>query len=667
MFRARVFRGRWLASLLLALGGGTAGAEHLVDRQQLEQWADAYYGQAIAEKRSPGITISVVQDGEVILAKGYGYADYGRQVPVDPETSGFVIGSITKTFIATAIGQLLDRGAIRSLDDPANRYLKRVQLPGERGARVTIRHLLTHRAGFEDGSFGMGTRRDTDAPLPLGAAEIEHFLPKIVREPGGPAVYSNFGFSLLGFLIEDVSGERIDTYLREHLWAPLGMHHTSMIYGQVPANLSRPYRFRKDGAPVLQPLGLPHPWIAPAGAIVSTAGDMARYMNAQLFEGRDGGYPLVSEATFRALHTEGFRNVPISIGFALAFWTTTLNGAPTIEHGGGAPGFQSMLVMIPGKRFGFFISAMQGGLAPGESYSTEDAAAGAALVRDPTTGFELRESFIDRFLQRPVEASRGRRIEPAKLVGTYWSLQRPYTNVEALRDAFDPAAVLTVALAGDGQRLLVSGAGPYTQLGDGVFASPTGRNVWLDPYTIDRRQPSHIAFHVDGAGNPSYLVPGIADRAWAPASPLLNPRVVLRGFLAGGTVVLTGVLLFAWPQRRRFANATNYLALCLACGVLVFPAAILWGFAPGDGLGRQLRAGDTTRLWVMVAVANALVVVAAAFWAGTLREWHGAARGAAPAWAYWGRRVHLAAIAMASVAVLTALTFFHCLGLHVPG
>ena len=154
------------------------------------------------------------------------------------------------------------------------------------------------------------------------------------------------------------------------------MAHTSMVYGKVPANLSKNYQFKKDGTPVLDRAELPHPYVGPMGAIVSTATDMARYMRAQMLEGKDGGYPLVSPTMFRVLHTEQTRNAPIGSGFASAFWTATLNGAPTIEHGGGAPGFQSMMLMIPEKRFGFFTSTMQGGLAPGEKYS------GAEMAED---------------------------------------------------------------------------------------------------------------------------------------------------------------------------------------------------------------------------------------------------------------------------------------------
>lgn len=666
MTGTRVFIFQWLLALVLTVCGGAAGAEHLVDPQQLEQWADEYYGRAIEERRSPGITVSVVQDGAVIFAKGYGYADYAKRLPVDPQRSGFIVGSITKTFIATAIAQLIDRGVIGSFDDPANRYLKRIQLPGERGARVTIAHLLNHRAGYEDIDFGYLDPSGKDAQLPLTAPEILRFMPQLVMEPGGPAVYSNWGFSVLGFLIEDVTGQRIDAFLKENIWAPLGMVSTNMVYSALPENLSLSYRFEKDGTPVALPNQPPHPWISPAGTIVSTAGDMARYMNAHLLEGEEGAPVLMSKEMFKQLHTESFRNAPVSIGFAKAFWTTTLNGAQAIEHGGGAPGFQSMMVMIPAKRFGFFVSAMQGGLAPWAG-SSQEIKAGDVIVRDPPSGFELRESFVDRFLQRPVEQAGGQQVDPKKLIGTYWTLKRPFTTVEALGQAFNPATVLRIGLAPDGQGLLMEGAGPYTPLGNGVFASPTGKHEWTDPYAINRFKPSHIAFTLDAAGNPVSFIPGLADQVWTPASPIFNPRGMLLSFIMFGAVVITGVLLFAWPQQRRFANPTNYLALCLTLGVLAFPYAILGGFAQGDSLLDQMALGDRTRLGVMVVVANAMVLLAAAFTFKALRECTRAARENPLGWARWGRGVHLAGVAVSSIGVLIPLGFFNFLGVHLPG
>lgn len=681
MANARVFRA-WRLMILLAGFASLPGhvhAERLVDPAQLEAWADAYYGQAIAEKRSPGITISVVQDGEVVLAKGYGYADYGKGTPVDPEASGFIVGSITKTFIATAIGQLVDRGAIKSFDDPANMYLKRVQLPGERGARVTIRHLLSHRAGFEDVEFGYLDRSGWHAQIPLSSAEILRFMPQLVMEPGGPSVYSNWSFSLLGFLIEDVTGERIDTYLEKHIWAPLGMTHTSMIYGHMPENLSVNYAFEKDGTPVAMPSNdhPPHPWISPAGTVVSTASDMARYMNAHLLEGNDGGYPLVSQETFRQLHTEKFRNSPISVGFGAAFWTTELNGASTIEHGGGAPGFQSMMVMIPGKRFGYFISAMQGGLVPWAHYSEAEIAAGKLAVREPPTGFELRESFVDRFLERtsrlPVTGSPTpaaavpAKSDLAKLTGVYWTLLRPFTNLAVLGQAFIPTAVLRVELADQGQGLMINGSGPYTEVRRGVFVSPTGKNNWTDPYTIDRLTPPYIAFRLDDTGRNNGLVVGLGDQLWAPVSPLFNARTMLFGFVAFGLVAMAGAFFFLWPQRRRLADPTNYLGLCITLAVVAFPCAIMVGFARGDSLVNQMALGEKARLWVMVIAANATVLLAVLLGLRAVKEWRHPGDPRTPGWARWGRRIHVGAVALSCCGLLVVFAFFNLLGVHMPG
>lgn len=648
-----------------------AQAERLVDRAQLESWADVYYAQAIAEKRAPGITISVVQDGEVIFAKGYGYSDYGKGITVDPETSGFMIGSISKTFIATAVAQLVDGGAIKSLDDPANLYLKRVQLLGERGARVTIRHLLTHRAGFEDVYFGSSVASGTTVPVPLSAAEILRFMPELVMEPGGPSVYSNWGFAMLGFLIEDVSGERLDTYLREHIWAPLGMTHTGIFYDQKPANLNVAYSFEKDGTPValLANKYLPHPWISAPGMIVSTASDMARFMNAHLFEGEDGGYPLVSKEMFRQLHTERFKNAPGSVvaGFGAGFFTGQLNSAPTIEHGGSTNDTESMMTMIPAKRFGFFVAAMHGGLVPwADRYSQEEIAAGKAIVRNSITAAELRESFIDRFLQRPAEAVRGRPVDLQKLVGTYRMTRRPFTTIEVVGEAFEPAAVLTVKLTTDGQGLLLNGAGPYTQLGDGVFTSPSGKNEWTDPYTINPRMPPQLAFNVDAASNPVNLVIGHGDQVWVPASAIFNPRGMVMALTVFGLVAFTGVLLFAWPQRRRFANPTNYLGLCAMLVVLALPCAMMLGYAKDDSVVLQAMLGRMARLWVMVVAANAMIVIAALLAFRAVREWRGVGDPGLPGWARWGRRLHVGAVALSCLELLVVFSFFNLLGLHVP-
>ncbi len=669
MLKHLAFRSQAIFLVILAVLAfvAPAAAERLIDPHELEAWADAYYGRAVAEKRTPGITVSVVQDGEVIFAKGYGYADYVKRTPVDPETSGFIIGSITKTFIATAIAQLVDRGAIASLDDPVNKYLKRIQLPGARGAQATIRHLLSHRGGFEDRFFGIHQKGE-GVEIPLKPAEIKRVIPELVMEPGGYSAYSNWGFTLLGFMIEDVTGERLDDYLKKNIWNPLGMAHTSMLYGKRPENLSMSYQFEADGTPVPEPLlnadYPPHPGIGPMGGIVSTAADMARYMNAHLFAGEDGGYPLVSKKMFAELHTEKFRNSLYGVGFGLAFMTGKLNGVQSIEHGGGAPGFQSMLVMIPEKRLGFFASTMEGGLV---AWAKNDAVAKDGIAKNAFSGFELRQSFVEKFLKPTDHFESGRKSDLQKLVGTYWGLRRPFTTVEMLGQAFNPATVLSVELTEDGKGLLMSGMGPYTEIGNGVFTSPAGKTVWKDPYAIDMFLPPYISFNLDQDGNATAMSAGVTDQFWVRVSPIFNPRTMLLSLMIFGALTLTGALLFVWPQKKRLSNPGNYLGLLAALAVIAIPAAMTLGFGERDDLINQMLVGDKGRFWIMVVAANAMIVLALLLVFRTVKEWAQPKGEAAAGWASVGRKAHMSVVAVSALGLLVAFNFFNLLGVHIPG
>ena len=116
-----------ILGLILTCSNTLAGPE--MNAGEVELWATGLVGPSIEEKRLSGAVVTYVKDGEIRFSRGYGYADYLKKIPVDPETTGFRIGSNTKTFTATAIAQLMDKGIITSLDDPANKYLKRIQLP----------------------------------------------------------------------------------------------------------------------------------------------------------------------------------------------------------------------------------------------------------------------------------------------------------------------------------------------------------------------------------------------------------------------------------------------------------------------------------------------------------------------------------------------------------
>jgi len=170
----------------------------------VEAWADALFDEALQRKRMSGAVLTMVQGGEIVLSKGFGFADYGAGTAVDPDETRFRIGSTTKTFTAMAIAQLMDQGLIDSLDDPANDYLKRLQLPSPDGVEITLKHLITHSAGFENRVYNIGSDREYD--LPLSPAVIDRYEPAIINAPGQYSSYNNYGTTVLGLVVEDVSG-----------------------------------------------------------------------------------------------------------------------------------------------------------------------------------------------------------------------------------------------------------------------------------------------------------------------------------------------------------------------------------------------------------------------------------------------------------------------------
>ena len=177
-----------------------------------------------------GLAVGVVRDGALESFSGHGVADIESATPVTEDTV-FRIGSITKTFTAVAVMQLVEQGLI-DLDAPANDYLRGYRLvPAKASWRpATVRHLLTHTAGVPEwlhpsrmvNSDWFGETFALDQPVPTLAEYYRGGL-RLAVEPGTIWAYTDHGFATLGQIVEDVSGEPLDRYLREHIFQPLGM------------------------------------------------------------------------------------------------------------------------------------------------------------------------------------------------------------------------------------------------------------------------------------------------------------------------------------------------------------------------------------------------------------------------------------------------------------
>jgi CubicO group peptidase (beta-lactamase class C family) len=173
------------------------------DAAELEAFFDEILVEQMQSYHVPGVTVSVVKDGELFFAKGYGYANLEQRLPVDPETSLFRIASITKLFTWTAVMQQVEQGQL-DLNADVNAYLTAFQVPDTYPEPITLAHLMAHTAGFEDQGIGTGARTKQDVP-PLGEYLARH-LPTRVRPPGLISAYSNHGAALAGYIVAEVSG-----------------------------------------------------------------------------------------------------------------------------------------------------------------------------------------------------------------------------------------------------------------------------------------------------------------------------------------------------------------------------------------------------------------------------------------------------------------------------
>lgn len=314
------------------------------DLSRLEAFLDGLIRKRMERDGIPGAVIAVVRDGKVLLAKGYGYAhvaDVAAKTPVDPESTVFLVGSVAKPVTATAVMQLVERGRLR-LGEDVNRYLKDLQLQPAFPRPVTAAHLLTHTAGLDVSLIG------TAAPDPAGVPTLGRYLaerlPPRIRPPGEIYSYSNHGYTLLGHLVEEVSGLPFDAYLERNVFRPLGMRRSGFTQ---PPDMAVGYEGSRLAPRV-------HPRIVPAAGLATTGTDMARFLIAHLEGERTGG--ILGAATFREMHRQHFTQDPRMPGMAYGFFESFENGQRTLFHGGGIRGYMSGIYLWPEHRLGLFVA-----------------------------------------------------------------------------------------------------------------------------------------------------------------------------------------------------------------------------------------------------------------------------------------------------------------------
>lgn len=299
-----------------------------------------------------GLAVGVVRGGSVDSFTARGVADVTTGEPITQDTV-FRIASISKTLTAVAIMQLWEQGLL-DLDAPANDCLRAFQLvPAKPGWRpATVRHLLTHTAGVPEWLHPLdmvksGWFAETFAleePLPTLAQYYRGAL-RLAAEPGTTWTYTDHGFGVLGQIVEDLSGQPLHRYLREHIFDPLGMPSSDLLRSEaVRARLATGYTLGRKGASAVTDR---HGVTPAAGAVYSSPRDMGRYLAALLAGGSGEHGSILKPDTVATMFAPHYQPDPRIAGMGLAFWRVDLGGHRAVEHQGVVPGFNSQIYLAP--------------------------------------------------------------------------------------------------------------------------------------------------------------------------------------------------------------------------------------------------------------------------------------------------------------------------------
>ncbi|HEY0437654.1 MAG TPA: serine hydrolase domain-containing protein [Phenylobacterium sp.] len=366
----RAFRATALAGLLLAFCGlgahgappaapapvaAPAPAAHPLTAEDVSAYFDGMIPSEMERADIAGVVIVVVKDGQTLFERGYGVADVKSGRPVDPDATLFRPGSISKLFTWTAVMQLVEAGKI-DLDADINRYLD-FKVPPLDGKPITMRQLMTHTPGFADASKDLFPP-DVAHLKPLSRMR-EVPMPERIFPPGTTPAYSNYGASLAGYIVQRVSGQRFEDYVAAHIFAPLGMTHSTFeqpLPKAWAANMSSGYRTAS---------GRPGPYelvqMPPAGALATTGSDLSRFMIAHLQDGEYQGQRILGAQTAAYMHSLQFQPAPPLPGMALGFYQEPANGHRVIGHAGDTGLFHSDLHLWLDDHVGMYISLNSAG------------------------------------------------------------------------------------------------------------------------------------------------------------------------------------------------------------------------------------------------------------------------------------------------------------------
>lgn len=554
------------------------------DFSDIEAFTDGLAAAFLTEQDIPGLVVSIVSGGDV-LARGYGLSDVEARRPAGGDDVRFEIGSVSKTFIWTAV-MMLEADGVLDLHADVNTYLTSFQAGGG-GEPITLVQLMSHRPGLED-SFAIFLPQFAVMDRPEALARTQ---PRQVMGRGEATAYSNWGSALAAQVVEDVSGMSYRDFLYTRMLQPLGMTSTTFLEGDARPDqppLSVSYRVENGVPIVLRRVDIGA--FGPAGSMSSTAGDMARWMQFHLNGGELDGVRLMPAGTHARMLTRLYDDRPGGADMAHGFMNRQVEGVDVYGHGGAINGFLTMMAFAPELGAGVFVSQN----------------ATPAL----TPAFRLPDLVLARLIQdaglsRPPGTAPEDAVQRARdAAGRYIPNRRAHSGLEKV---FAASAIMTVEAREDGS-LLVTDA-----MNGGLF-HPIGPDLWQD------RHGSRLAATRGADGQVQRIADSLGTTSYDRVGLSTDPRY-LNGAITGALILSLTMWLGLWRRlggRRTDGSvetargfAVSVFDLVAAALVIAFLAVMLSATAGLSSLGMEIFADyPSTLMKLAMAIAGAVVIAA---------------------------------------------------------
>ena len=614
-------------------------AARALTKEDLDTFLDGFMGASLERQGVAGASVSVVADGRLLTARGFGYADMGRRIPVTEDTL-FRVGSISKLFTWTAVMQLVEQGRI-DLDRDIDGYLD-FRIRSRDGRPVTMRQLMTHTAGFEE------ALRDLiviggDGRLQSLADFSRTHQPVRIFPAGEVPAYSNYGAALAGYIVQRVSGLSYADYVEQRIFKPLGMAHSSARL-PTPVGLQASLGYRTADGP---PIGIEYLTATPAGVISSSASDMTRFMIAHLNGGAlpgDEASRILRPQTVAQMHDTLRAPAPGVQPMALGFYRDDKNGVPLLAHAGDTIVFHSDLHIAPGRGVGLFVSVNSAGIG-----------GGGHVVRA-----ELLRRFMDRYYPAPPPPPadpNARYSVTRRLDGMYMSSRRPQTTIFGIFGLLQQAKIAT-----DARGVMTAG------FLKGVTGAPVGyREVRPDLWQVvggtDRLgvvrdaqgRVSQVAADANGPTDVYQPVPWTRSAAWLTPGLGFAVAWMIAGFLSWpmGAIYRRHYGVAATPARsvERLGRWAARLGTLTSLGFLFGVFSIVGALGAYQFWPVQSGAVPFLRFVQLLAATTLLAAV-------------GVAVGAASTWAHPKGRIALA-VGRTGLALSLALVGYVALAFNV--